>query len=52
MRARRSLCVGLVALAAASGCAALKRTESLPSPGADALPGGPEGENAYDPDSY
>jgi hypothetical protein len=52
MGVTRLLGVGLVALIVVSGCAALKRTESLPSPGADALPGGPEGENAYDPDSY
>ena len=48
----RSLGVTLVALIVVSGCAYLKKTESFPSPGADALPGGPPGENAYDPDSY
>jgi hypothetical protein len=41
----RVLAVGLLALIVLSGCAALKRTEDLPSPATDAAPGGPEGED-------
>jgi hypothetical protein len=40
----RMIAVGLVAVILLSGCAALKRTEDLPSPATDAAPGGPEGE--------
>jgi hypothetical protein len=44
----RLLAVWLVALTLVSGCAALKRTETLPSPSdADGL-GGPEGEDTDD----
>ena len=44
----RFLAVWLVALTLVSGCAALKRTETLPSPNdADSL-GGPEGEDNDD----
>ena len=44
----RFLAVWLVALTLLSGCAALKRTETLPSPSdADSL-GGPEGEDNDD----
>ena len=44
----RFLAVWLVALTLVSGCAALKRTETLPSPSdADSL-GGPEGEDTDD----
>jgi hypothetical protein len=44
----RFLAVWLVAFMLVSGCAALKRTESLPSPSdADSL-GGPEGEDTGD----
>ncbi|HEY7140736.1 MAG TPA: hypothetical protein VIE44_11590 [Methylomirabilota bacterium] len=41
----RLLAVGLLALIVVSGCAALKKTEELPSPATDAAPGGPEGED-------
>ena len=44
----RVLAVGLLALIVVSGCAALKRTEDLPSPATDAAPGGPEGEDNSD----
>jgi hypothetical protein len=40
----RALAVGLVTLIVVNGCAAVKRTEDLPTPAGDALPGGPEGE--------
>jgi uncharacterized protein YceK len=43
----RWLFIGLVTLMLMSGCAALKRTESLPSPSRDAIPPGPEGEGDY-----
>ena len=44
----RLLAVWLVAMTLVSGCAALKRTETLPSPNdADSL-GGPEGEDNDD----
>jgi hypothetical protein len=44
----RFLTVALGALILMSGCAALQRTESLPSPNAaDAIQGGPEGESDY-----
>jgi hypothetical protein len=43
----RWLCIVLVALMMMSGCAALERTESLPSPARDAIPPGPEGEGDY-----
>ena len=47
----RLLAVWLVALMLVGGCAALKQTESLPSPNpADSIRGGPEGES-YDDDS-
>ena len=47
----RLLAVWLVALMLAGGCAALKQTETLPTPNAgDGIRGGPEGEN-YDDDS-
>lgn len=44
----RLLGVWLVALMLVSACAALKQTETLPSPsGADSIPPGPEGEGDY-----
>lgn len=43
----RWLFVGLVTLMLVNGCAALKRTESLPSPGRDVIMPGPEGESDY-----
>jgi hypothetical protein len=45
----RFLVVGLAALVLVSGCAALRRTENLPSPSAEDSLGGPEGEG--DPDA-
>jgi len=38
------LAIGLLALVVVNGCAAMKRTEDLPTPAGDAAPGGPEGE--------
>jgi hypothetical protein len=40
----RGLVVGLVALVLVSGCAALRKTEDLPSPSPEDSVGGPEGE--------
>jgi hypothetical protein len=40
----RVLVAGLVALMLVSGCAALRRTEDLPSPLPEDSLGGPEGE--------
>ena len=48
----RLLIVGLGALMLVSACAALQRTESLPSPAADAIQGGPEGESDYSYSAY
>jgi hypothetical protein len=46
----RLLGVWLVALMLLSACAALKQTETLPSPNeADTIPPGPEGESDYEP---
>jgi hypothetical protein len=46
----RLLGVWLVALMLLSACAALKQTETLPSPNeTDTIPGGPEGESDYEP---
>jgi hypothetical protein len=46
------LIVGLGALMLVSGCAALQRTESLPSPATEAIQGGPEGESDYSYGAY
>lgn len=40
----RWLIVGLAALMLVTGCAALERTESLPSPATAGIPPGPEGD--------
>jgi hypothetical protein len=48
----RFLTVVLGALILVTGCAALQRTESLPSPTADAVQGGPEGESDYSYGAY
>jgi hypothetical protein len=40
----RKVAVGLFAVIVLCGCATLQRTEQLPSPATDALPGGPEGD--------
>ena len=48
----RFLAVALGALMLVSGCAALQRTESLPSPTTDAIQGGPEGESDYSYGAY
>jgi hypothetical protein len=45
----RFLALWLVALVLVGGCAALKQTETLPSPNeADSIQGGPEGEGGDD----
>lgn len=47
----RAFVVVFVGLTLLSGCAALRRTESLPSP-AGAIQGGPEGEDDYSSGYY
>ena len=44
--------IGLWTLMLVSGCAALRRTESLPSPATNAIQGGPEGESEYQYSAY
>jgi hypothetical protein len=49
----RLLGISLVTLMLVGACAALKQTESLPSPsGAQGIPPGPEGEGDYNYSNY